>query len=142
MKLLNRTEVLGANDLQFEDVPTEEWGKDTGVRIRNLTAKGRGEFISRSIAAKAAAEAAAEVAKAEGKEAPKSGGDFEVEALLVVMTAIDEKGNPLFTKDDLVALQQKSAAPISRLSAVAQKLSGLTGEAQREAVKTSAATKS
>lgn len=133
MKLLSRAEILGANDVTTEDVKVPEWANgdpDAVVRIRNLTAAGRGRFIQRSIAAKQAAEG------------DKVKGDFEVEVLLVAMTAVDEKNEAIFTEEDIRDLGGKSAAPIGRLANAAQRLSGLMPEAQEDAAKKSATTPS
>lgn len=143
MKLLNRAQVLGAKDQKYEDVATPEWAPEGtpeaelsqfGVRIRNLTASMRGVFIQRSITAKQAATAAAEAA-GKTEEEKKAAAEFEVEALLVTMTAVDDKFIPVFTMDDLKALGEKSAAPVSRCAEVAQRLSGLFGGAEKKAVK-------
>lgn len=142
MKLLNRADVLSANDLRFKDVETPEWGEGSGVRIRNLTAKGRGKFIQRSLNAKRTADEAIAAAKAAGAPAPAQPTDFEIELLLVTMTAVDEKNKPMFTEDDIRELAEKSGAPIGRLAAVAQELSGLNADAAKEAVKPSEKTKS
>jgi hypothetical protein len=131
MKLLNRNQVLSANDLVFRDVPTPEWAPegsspeeraDTGVRIRNLTGDGRGAFIQHSLEMKK-------------KEDNKEKVNFEIEMLLIAMTAVDGENNLLFTREDVAALGQKNADVISRLATVAQELSGLDKKSQEAAAK-------
>lgn len=144
MKLLSRDEVFAAQDVQFEDVPTPEWGEGAGVRIRNLTAASRGVFIARSIAAKQAADKVAKLAEdakgANVKDVVTEQYEFEVEVMLVTMTAVDENMQPIFTEADIKQLGAKSAKPVSRLAGVAQKLSGLVPDAQQAAVKSSGTT--
>jgi hypothetical protein len=138
MKFLSREQVLQANDLTFEDVLTPEWAPDSldaaakaefGVRVRNLTGKGRGQFIAASVGMKAAQKLAAET----GVAAPDSTAEIEVK--LITMCAVGEDNVPLFTEADVKALGEKSGAPIGRIAAVAQRLSGLTEEAQKAATK-------
>jgi hypothetical protein len=136
--ILNRAQILGANDLRFEDVSVPEWApefkedgvtpftedekKEVVVRVRNLSGVSRGNFIKHTLDLKA-------------KEDNKEKADFEIEMLLVAMTAIDEQGEQLFTLDDIRALGQKSADPISRAAEVASRLSGLDKGAKEKAVK-------
>lgn len=129
MRALKRSEVLEAKDIVVEEVPTPEFGPDTCIRIRNLTAIGRGAFIRRSIEARKVAEGEGEAVEV------KPEGEFDLEVLLVAMSAVDENDQPLFTEEDVKVLGQKNAATISRLAEVAQKLSGLTAKAQEKVVK-------
>lgn len=109
MALLTRTAILEAQDLTTEDVPVPEWGGE--VRIRALTGAERDRIESAFL----------------GK-----GGQFDGKALvnfrakLVASCAVDEAGQPLFGTADVVALGGKSAAALERVSAAAQRLSGLT----------------
>lgn len=133
MKLLSKTQILSANDLVTEDVPTPEWAPEGtpeeeraqfGVRIRNLTGTGRGVFIQRSLEMKK-------------KEENKEKVDFEIEMLLVAMTAVDESNQPIFTDDDVKELGGKNANPIARLAGVAQRLSALDKKAEEAVAKNS-----
>lgn len=143
MTLLNRAQVLGANDLTFRDVPTPEWAPEgateeekanVGVRIRALTGEGRGSFIARSLELKAAAEEAAKSAGLDpDKLKPKV--DFEIEMVLIAATAVDGSNTAMFTMDDVKALGQKNAHVIGRLATVAQELSGLNKKAEETAAK-------
>lgn len=136
IKLLTAADILSANDFKYEDVKCDEWGGT--VRMRNLTAEARGQFIQRSMDIKREDDeyrAALEEAKKNDKPAPPRPENFDVEACLVVMSACDETGAPLFTNANLAALMRKSAAPIGRCASVAQRLSGLMPEAEDKAVK-------
>lgn len=137
--LLGRNQVLEATDMKFEDVPTPEWapkGTDPAavfVRIRNLTAEGRAVFIQRSVEAEEAKKAAAAAVAAGTTPAPK--GKFDVEILLVAMTAINEGGTLLFSEADVAVLGLRNAAPVARCAKAAQLLSGLDAASQEKAVK-------
>lgn len=131
MKRLTRAQVLSAKDIVVEDVPTPEWApegstadeaKEFAVGIRNLTGAGRGVFIQSSLEMKA-------------KEEKKEKVDFEIEMLLVAMTAVDENNERIFTEEDVKSLGERNAAPVSRCAAVASRLSGLDKEAANAAGK-------
>lgn len=141
MKHLNRAQILSASDLVFRDVLTPEWAPTTTddgaggtrpttpeeiaeccVRIRNLTGDGRGAFIQSSLDMKA---------KTDNKERV----NFEIEMLLIAMTAVGEDNKQLFTVDDVAALGTKNAQVIGRLAAVAQELSALDKASQDKAGK-------
>lgn len=147
MKLLNAVQVLGSNDLRFKDVSCPEFAPEVdeagveltseqkaeyAVRIRNLTAEGRGVFIQHSTNQDELKKANAEkAAKGEPFEKPK----FVIEALLVAMTAVDDTGALMFNEDQVLELNRKSAAAIARCSEAAQELSGLRPQDKDTAVK-------
>lgn len=119
---LNREQFLKANrGLTVEDVPCAELGEGATIGIRTLTAAGRAVFIKRSM---------------EVKEKKKD-ATFEIEMLLVAMTAVDADEKELFTEEDVEEIGKFSAAVIARCAEVAQRLSGLTTQAQAEAGKPS-----
>lgn len=121
VNLLTRAAILAAEDIQFTDVECPEWGGV--VRVRNLTAEARGEFIKQSM----------EIRNAKGKN--KDAIDYDVETKLVAMTAIDADGARIFSDDDVKLLAKKSSAPLVRCAKAAQKLSGLQPDAADEAGK-------
>lgn len=139
IKLLNREQILTAKDVVFKDVACPEFAPEGtpeaereqyGVRIRNLTGTGRGVFLQRSIAMKQAAAAVV------GDGAlPVEKIDFDIEMLLMAMTAVDENFAPIFTEADVKALGEKNGAAVSRCAAAAQALAGLTEKAKEEAAK-------
>lgn len=136
-RYLNKAEILAARDVKFEDVATPEWAPDGStpeeaaecvVRIRNLTGSGRGAFIKKSLKMK------------RDQDAEDAGAgaavDFEIEMMLVCMTAINPDDNSLlFTIDDIKALGEKNADAISRCAAASQRLAGISKQAKEQATK-------
>ncbi len=118
MGLLNKSAILGAEDLKHEDVEVPAWGGS--VRVRVMTGAERDEFRAAI--------------------ASESGGIpvGKFSAALLVATCIDETGARLFTMEDMEALQEKSAASLDAPAAVAMRLNGLGSEAVQEAEKNSA----
>jgi len=113
--ILSREAILNAVDTKTELVSCVEWGGD--VMLRGMTAGERDKWESSLFSTK------------------RHGNSFEVvankdnlRAKFIVASAIDEQGKPLFTVGDIDALTAKSAAPMDRLFAVAQRLSGMTNE--------------
>ncbi|WP_327587038.1 hypothetical protein OHA25_08505 [Nonomuraea sp. NBC_00507] len=102
---LTREQILGVDDRQFEDVPVPEWGGT--VRVRGLQGNERDRWET-SLLDK----------KNQIRENPR--------AKLVQLCIIDERGQLLFSREDISALGRKSAAALSRVFEVAQRLSGLT----------------
>lgn len=121
MTRLSRAEILALSELQREDVPVPEWR--TSVIVRELTGSERDEYETWML-------------KARGAD---GGFPPNVRARLVVMTAIDESGQPLFADADVAALGAKSGRALDRLWNAARRLSGMGGEAEAEAVGNSAA---
>ena len=108
--LLDRNSILGADDLQHEDVEVPEWGGS--VRVRGLMGSERDEF-----------EASIVVQDGDGKTHVES---KQMRARLVSLTVIDERGARLFSKSDVEALGQKSAAALEKVFDVAMKLAGMS----------------
>lgn len=110
MGLLSREQILKADDLKSEVVPTPEWGEGGEVRIGAMTGTGRDEF---------------EASCYDGK-----GKDFKVNfinlrAKLIVRTAINDKGERLFSDADVVAVGGKACPVLDRLFTIAQRLNGI-----------------
>lgn len=119
--ILNRAAILAANDLATVTVDVPEWGG--AVIIRSMTG-GQRDAYETSLMTK------------------DSSGRYSVDtenmrAKLVIFTAVDETGTPLFTPDDLPALASKSAAVIERLFVAAQRINGLSKDAVADAEKNS-----
>ena len=113
--ILTREAILNANDVRTETVSCPEWGGD--VIVRALTAGERDKW------------------EASLYSTQKRGNSFEVvahrdniRAKFVAASVVDESGKLLFSVGDIDALTRKSAAPMDRLFAVAQRLSGMTNE--------------
>lgn len=113
--ILKRADILNAVDVKTEEVQVPEWGGS--VYVRGLTAGERDKW------------------EASLYSAEKRGSSFEVvahkdniRAKFLVVSIVDEEGKLMFTAGDIEALSKKSAAPVDRLFAVAQRLSGMTKE--------------
>lgn len=114
MSLLTREQILKADDLPYEDVEVPEWGGV--VRVRTLTGAERDAWEQSII-----------TMQANGKKAPTMQRRLDnLRAKLVARCLIDDAGARLFTDKDIAALGQKSAAALSRVFEVAQRLNGLT----------------
>ena len=101
---LSAVEILSASDAVIVDVDVPEWG--TVVSLRTLSAAEAMDFNDKI--------------KKNDKEAP---------ARLVILSAVDAEGQPLFSEKDLGALQRKSLKAILRLQKEAMKLNGLSEDA-------------
>jgi hypothetical protein len=118
MGLLDRSAILGAEDLKHEDVPVPQWGGS--VRVRVMTGTERDEFRT-TIAA--------------------LGGSLPVgkfSAVLLAATCVDASGARLFTMEDIEALHAKSATSLDAPATAAVRLNGLGVEAVGDAAKNSA----
>ena len=104
MAILTREAILQKDDLKRETVAVPEWGGE--VIIASMTGAMRDAWEQSLIADKANMD--------------------NIRAKLLVATAIDEGGNPLFTKEDIAALGRKSSAALDRCIKTAQKLNRLT----------------
>lgn len=109
MSLLSKAAIFGADDRRYEDVPVPEWGG--AVRLRSLTGSERDAYE-------------ASIEKQVGGKTVRDVRNFR--ARLVVLSAIDEEGRPLFERNDVVALSNRSAAALDRLFEVACRLSGIS----------------
>ena len=108
---LTRDAILGVDDRQFEDVAVPEWGGT--VRVRGLQGNERDRWETTLLDK-----------KNQIRENPR--------AKLVQLCIIDERGQLLFSKEDIAALGRKSAAALARVFEAAQRLSGLTDEDMEE----------
>lgn len=112
MALLTKEQIWNANDILWEDVKVPEWGGE--VRVKGLSGSQRDAFEAASMLS-------------------KKGGQREVNlknlrSRLVVMCAVDENFQPLFTSGDVMRLGEKSAIALERVFDKAQKLSGMSEE--------------
>jgi hypothetical protein len=116
---LTKDAILAANDLASETVACPEWGGD--VIVRSMTGTQRDAY-----------EGTLMVRDDDGQYRVDT---ENMKVKLVVFTAVDDAGNPLFSAEDIPALSGKSAAVIERLAAAASRLSGLGKTATEEAAK-------
>lgn len=113
--ILSREQILNCVDTKTETVPCPEWGGD--VIVKGLSAGERDKW-----------EASLFTTVKHGNSFEIKSNRDNIRAKFVVASAVDEYGKPLFTVGDIDALAKKSAAPMDRLFAVAQRLSGMTDE--------------
>ncbi|MCR1769058.1 MULTISPECIES: hypothetical protein [Burkholderia] len=114
--MLTKDQILSAPDIKSVSVDVPEWGG--GVTIVMLSGTAR-DALQERIAGN------------------KSVSFFE--AAIIVATAVDDSGAPLFGTEDIPALQAKSSAAISRVAGVAVKLNRMGPAGTEEAEKNSAA---
>lgn len=121
MGLLNRDQILDADDAEFEDVPVPEWGGE--VRVKALTGDERDAFEASNLIRRTVRGP-----KGRGEKIDVQYNSVGVRARLVAVCVIGEDGKPLFSEDDVHALGSKSARALNRVVEVSQRLSGLTDE--------------
>jgi len=110
-RFLGRTEILTKDDLVVEEVHVPEWGEDVWVRVRTLKASERDYFESTTL---------------------QRNGDSvstnlqNIRSRLCLLCMVDETGERIFREEDEYPLGGKSAAALSRVFDVAQRLNGFT----------------
>lgn len=110
---LSADQILGADDLAYEDVPVPEWGGT--VRVRELPGTERDKFEAQFVGKDGAS------IRAEGLEGFR--------ARLASAAIVDGDGKPLFrSAAETKRLGEKSATALQRVVDVAMRLSGLTGQ--------------
>jgi hypothetical protein len=117
---LTRSAILTVDDSKFEDVPVPEWGGT--VRVKAISGTDRDAF---------------EAAMVEMKGSDITLKQENTRARFVSMTIVDCEGNLIMTPADVVALGKKSAAALSRVYDVGQKLSRISDKDIKELVKNS-----
>lgn len=113
--LLTREQILGVEDLSYEDVDVPEWGGV--VRVGMLTGAERDAFEQ-------------EIVTRQGKKLLLN--LVNIRARLVAMTVVDGEGQRVFSETDVKALGRKSALALNRVFDVAQRLNGLTEQDMEE----------
>jgi len=109
MTILNRDQILSSDDLAKELVPMPEWGGD--VWVRGMTGAERDSFEM-------------DVVEQRGKKSAVNMNNMR--AKLCSRSICDEAGKLLFSEADVKKLGEKSAAALSRIFMIAQRLSGIT----------------
>ncbi len=113
MTLLTKAEILGAEDLAFEDVDVPEWGGT--VRVQSMTGKDRDSFESTIIV----------MVGPPGNQQSQQ-DRVNMRAKLCAACIVDADGSLLFTVQDIEALGRKSAKGLQRVFDVAQSINGFT----------------
>ncbi|CAL9301276.1 hypothetical protein [Streptomyces sp. SudanB91_2054] len=108
---LSAEQILGADDLAFENVPVPEWGGI--VRVREMPGSERDKFEAAFVGKDGAS------VRAEGLDGFR--------ARLAAATIVDAEGKPLFkSAAEVKRLGQKSAKALQRVCDVAMRLSAMT----------------
>lgn len=115
LKLLNRDDILGADDLKSEIVAVPEWRGS--IRVRVMTGAERDAFRTATMTA--------------GADTPV--GYFS--AALLAATIIDKNGERLFSFDDIMKLQEKSATALDGPAKIAMRINGMSASAIDDAEK-------
>jgi hypothetical protein len=119
---LTKEQILAADDLPRESVKVPEWGKGGCVLVKTMTSDEKNAYEDSVFN------------KQEGNVSLK-----QLTAKLCAATMIDEKGELLFSEEDIEALGQKSCKALGRVQSVAQKLNNITDADMKEMEKNSAA---
>lgn len=110
-KILGRTEILDAPDLNTETVEVKEWGG--AVIVRSMTGSERDAYEG-------------DIFSLRGQGKGLEYNLTNIRAKLCARTIVDESGDRIFTDSDILKLGMKSAAALDKVFAVAQRLSRLT----------------
>lgn len=107
--LLTKDQIIGADDLPYQDIEVPEWGGS--VRVRTMTGSERDAF--------------------EDSISKVVDGKFEMDrkdyrAKLLSRVLVDDKGQRIFSDKEVDLLGRKSAKAIGRLMDVAQELNALS----------------
>lgn len=119
MKLLTIDEILAKRELPVEVVEVPEWGGT--VRVQGLSA-GEADAFNKSLQ----------------RRGPNGQMEMDREhycARLLARCLVDEKGERVCSDANIMLLSQLSAAPITRLTVIAERLSGMRPEAIEDLAK-------
>jgi len=113
--LLSKEQIWAAHDLRTVDVSVPEWGGE--VRVKTLTGAERDQYEAESV---------------KTNRGRREVNMSNMRARLIALCAVDEQGQLLFTRADVMKLGQKSAAALERVFEAAAKLNGMTDEDMEE----------
>ena len=105
---LSREEILGADDIEYTDVPVPEWGGS--VRIGTMGGEARDQW---------------ELFLLNGRDKDDKLRARNIRATLVALSVVDEAGELLFTFADVMALGKKSAVALDRVYGEAKRFNRL-----------------
>lgn len=103
MAILNKEQILAADDLPRETVTVAEWGGD--VIVQGMSAEQVDSLLG------------------SGKD---NNENFAI--ALLAASLVDESGTALFTQDDIAELKKKNSIVLSRLAKICTKLNKLDRE--------------
>lgn len=118
MGCLSKEQIIGANDLPMEKVYVPEWANgdpEAYVMVKGLTADEKDQW--------------------ELEQLTSHDGEHERDfshwrARLCIRCMVDDDGNRLFSKSEVLDLSNKSAKALERVYRVAHRLSGLGKEVE------------
>ena len=110
-RFLSARDVLDLPSLVIEELEVPEWNGI--VRVKMLTAKERDDFEASMVIMK------------KGQPTPNTANS---RARLVQLAVVDEKGKPLFTKNDIKTLGDLPAAGLQRVFNKVQEMSAISDE--------------
>lgn len=105
--MLNKEQILTADDLESVEVPVPEWGGE--CMIRALTGVGREVFEN------ALADAQGDMSES------------NIRATLAALSIVDEQGELMFSRNEVSALGKKSYKALDRVFNAAKALNGIGG---------------
>lgn len=115
--MLSRDSILSSNDARTESITIDEWGGE--ILFRSLTGVERDKLES----------------TAKRYQASREAKSCRLMAEVIVMSAVDDAGEALFTNDDIDILRTKNGNALQRCFNVCSKLSGLDKDVQEDMVK-------
>lgn len=119
-KVLSLDEILGAQDVQVEEVEIPEWGGS--VLVRGMSGTQRDRF---------------EASLQKGKGANREVNLENFRAKLVAASVVDTEGRLVFKEEHIPAIGRKSARALARIIDVANKLSGISEDDVEQLTKNS-----
>lgn len=102
MAILTREAILGAQDLKRQKIKVPEW--DGEIILMELSAARRIEMENLL---------------------PKDEDNGKIWPLLVAFCCVDEEGKPVFTLEDVAALEEKNAKVLAKIGRVALRMNRL-----------------
>lgn len=116
-KILTKDEILQADDIRKEKVSVPEWGGDVWVKTMSGAERDQME---------------ASIVGVKGER-----NMVNLRAKIGALSIVDEKGDRLFSFEDVLELTKKSARALDRVFSVAQRMSGFTPQDVEELSKNS-----
>jgi hypothetical protein len=109
-KLITSRQVQESNDVRYRDIPVPEWGdEETALRIRSFTARELMTFTSLK-------------------------GENQKQGIVrgLIMCAVDEHGDRIFTNDDIPWLMDKNVRVLHRIQESILILNGMRKDPDAE----------
>jgi hypothetical protein len=116
MSYLNKSQILNAADMGFEDVEVPEWGGT--VRVKVMNGAERDAFEASMITLRGSGKATMNL--------------INMRAKLAARCLVDDNGALIFGDEDIAVLGRKSASALDRVVAVAKRLNRMDDNDLRE----------